>query len=324
MFSLQRLSQVTRVIGMFVLLTGCFYKSNLKVDPIHPQYIPGSDNTATISPTPFQALTNTPSEIPPTLTPTMTDTPVSTDTPTPTDTPIPTSTPALELIAAGHVKAPILLYHHISDEGYGNRYYVTLADFRAQMEALKEWGYTSITVSQLVKVLLNGGELPLRPVVITFDDGNLDVYQNAFPIMREVGFIGTNYIVVNRLQSKYFMNVEQLQELSDAGWEIGSHSMTHTDLTTDHSIANYEIRQSLLNLENATGEAVSTFAYPYGETDEFITTKVSEYGYSAGMGLGLGTDHYLSTLFYLSRIEIHGEFDLSTFVSLLPWADHQP
>ncbi len=110
--------------------------------------------------------------------------------------------------------------------------------------------------------------------------------------------------------------------MADAGWEIGSHSMTHTDLTTDYSIANIEIRQSMLNLEEATGEAVSTFAYPYGETDEFVTTKVSEYGYRAGMGLGTATDHYLGTLFYLSRIEIHSDYDLTVFASLLPWSDH--
>ena len=132
-----------------------------------------------------------------------------------------------------------------------------------------------------------------RPVVITFDDGNLDIYQNAFPIMHELGFVGTTYIVANRLQSKYFVNVEQIQEMADDGWEIGSHSMTHTDLTTDYSIANFEMRQSMLTLEDATGEPVSSFAYPYGKTDEFITNKVSEYGYQLGMGLGSSYQHSL-------------------------------
>jgi peptidoglycan/xylan/chitin deacetylase (PgdA/CDA1 family) len=308
------------IFGLCILLISCSHTTNIKVDPIDPQYFITDNNTSTQPPTAFQALTNTPSQVPPTLTPSSTYTPLPTDTPAPTDTPILTATPEMVFVPAGHVTAPILLYHHISDDGNGNRYYVSVADFRAQMEALRNWGYTSITVSQLVDVLLNGGNLPGRPVVITFDDGNLDVYQNAFPIMRDLGFVGTNYIVANRLQSKYFVNVEQLQEMADSGWEIGSHSMSHTDLTTDHSIANVEIRQSMLTLEDATGDAVSTFAYPYGETDEFISTKVSEYGYRAGMGLGLATDHYLSTLFYLSRIEIHGDYDMAKFASFLPWS----
>lgn len=310
----------TIIIGLCVLLVGCTQTTNIKVDPIDPQYYPDSTNTSTTLPTPFQAMTDTPSVVPPTITPSSTYTPSPTDTPTPTATPVPTSTPVMVFVPAGHVTAPILLYHHISDEGNGNRYFVSVADFKTQMEALHTWGYTAITVSQLVDVLLNGGELPSRPVVITFDDGNLDVYQNAFPIMRDLGFVGTNFIVANRLQSKYFVNVEQLQEMADSGWEIGSHSMTHTDLTTDHSIANMEIRQSMITLEDATGDPISAFAYPYGETDEFISTKVSEYGYRAGMGLGLATDHYLGTLFYLSRIEIHGDFDMTTFATFLPWS----
>src|SRR4030042_3971235 len=121
------------------------------------------------------------------------------------------------------------------------------------MEALRGWGYSTITPSKLVVVLINGGEFPPRPVVITFDDGNSNIYENAFPIMHELGFVGAVYIVANRLQSNGFLNVEQLQEMADDGWEIGSHAMSHADLTVDTSIARYEILQSRLTLEEATG-----------------------------------------------------------------------
>ena len=92
--------------------------------------------------------------------------------------------------------------------------------------------------------LIYGGELPARPVIITFDDGNLNIYQNAFPIMHELGFVGVVYIVADHLQLNTYMDVEQLQEMADDGWEIGSHSMSHSDLTVDYSIASYEILQS--------------------------------------------------------------------------------
>jgi peptidoglycan/xylan/chitin deacetylase (PgdA/CDA1 family) len=109
--------------------------------------------------------------------------------------------------------------------------------------------------------------------------------------------------------------------MADDGWEIGSHAMSHVDLTTDYSIARYEILQSRLTLEEATGEPVNTFAYPYGKTDEFVTNKVSEYGYRAGMGLGSSYEHTLGTLFYLSRIEVQGDYSFSKFSSLLPWTN---
>jgi len=309
------------MVSLSELLIGCSTSANANIQTVDTQLPPTTSHTATTSPTPFQAVTNTPIIIPPSSTPTSTFTPSPTNTPTPTDTPIPTLTPTLEWNPPGHVIAPILLYHHVSDAGNGNRYYVTVDDFRTQMEALRDWGYTSITATDLVDVLINGGELPNRPVVITFDDGNIDVYQNAFPIMREMGFVGTFYIVANRLQSNYFVNAEQLQEMADDGWEIGSHSMTHSDLTTDDSIARFEILQSRLTLEEATGEPISTFAYPYGRTDEFVTNKVSDYGYRAGMGLGTSFDHTLGTLFYLSRIEVQGDYGLSKYGSLLPWSN---
>ncbi len=284
------------------------------------------------SATPFQAVSNTPITIPPTYTdtatftpsatstPSPTFTPTSTDTPIPTDTPNYTPTPVLEWNPAGHVTAPILLYHHVSDAGNGNRYYVSIDQFRSQMQALRDWGYETITPSQLANIILNGGERPNRSVIITFDDGNLDVYQHAFPIMRDFGFVGAFYIVANRLEANNYVNADQLREMVDAGWEIGSHSMSHADLTLDYSIAHYEIRQSRLVLQDATGQSIDTFAYPYGKTDSFITNKVSEYGYLAGMGLGRSWEHSLGTIFYLSRIEVQGDYNLSVFSSLLPWS----
>jgi peptidoglycan/xylan/chitin deacetylase (PgdA/CDA1 family) len=314
------LMQALLMIELSVVIAGCASRPEMIVKPLNPQYYPTSTGTSTTTSTPFQAMTDTPSFIPPSNTPTATDTPLPTTTPTPTDTPLPTDTPEMVWNPGGQITAPILLYHHVSDDGSGNRYYVTVDKFRAQMEALRDWGYTSITVTELAKVLVNGGDLPSRPVVITFDDGNLDIYQNAFPIMHEMGFVGITYIVGNRLQSKYFVNVEQIREMASAGWEIGSHSMTHTDLTTDYSIAHFEMRQSMLTLEDATGEPVSSFAYPYGKTDDFVSTKASEYGYSSGMGLGAGYQQYIGTLFYLSRMEIQGNYDMSKFASMLPWS----
>jgi peptidoglycan/xylan/chitin deacetylase (PgdA/CDA1 family) len=317
----RRILLVIWLIGLALPLAGCLSGANAKLQIDGLQLSPTVSSTHSNTPTPFRAMTNTPIFVPPTFTPTLTFTPTSTNTPIPTDTPTPTDTPALVYNPPGHVIAPILLYHHVSDDGYGNRYFVTVDDFRAQMQALHDWGYTTITPSRLVDVLINGGELPLRPVLITFDDGNLDDYENAFPIMHELGFVGAMYIVSNRLQAKGYINVEQLQEMADDGWEIGSHAVSHADLTVDYSVARYEILQSRLTLEDATGEPVKTFAYPYGRTDEFVTNKVSEYGYQAGMGLGTSYDHSLWSLFYLSRIEVQGDYDLSKFKSLLPWSD---
>ena len=85
------------------------------------------------------------------------------------------------------VTAPILLYHHIAPPVDDNRYYVAPEVFKTQMEDLVASGYTAISMATLVKVMNDGGPLPDRPIVITFDDGNVDVYQNAFPVMKSLG-----------------------------------------------------------------------------------------------------------------------------------------
>lgn len=267
----------------------------------------------TLTVTPYKEFTTTPTPIPSTSTPTQTF------TPTPTNTPLPSPTPTWALVPAGKVVAPILLYHHISKDSQ-SRYYVSPDNFRSEMESLRNWGYTTITPTFLVNVLINGGQLPSRPIIISFDDGNLDVYQNAFPVMKELGYVGAVYIVANRLESDNFLHADQLKELVAAGWEVGSHGMSHVDLTMNHSYLSREVLQSRLDLETAVGVPVLTIAYPFGTVDGFVAQKSQEYGYHAGMGLGTSVTHTWGTLYYLSRREVHGDMDLTTFAGLLPWS----
>ncbi len=228
-------------------------------------------------------------------------------------------TPTWAIHPAKQITAPILLYHHIAVKD--ERYYVSPDTFRQQMETLISLGYSGITIPQLVEVLQHGGALPERPVVITFDDGDLDVYQNAFPIMQELGLVGTFYVVGTRLDSDEFIQVDQLKEMTDAGWAIGCHSMTHIDLTLNHETLTYEAGVCKSTLEKEVGVTVSTFAYPYGTMDEFVAGKVAKYGYTSAVGLGTSFDHTWGTLYYLSRLEVQNAYDLEAFKALLPWAE---
>ena len=87
------------------------------------------------------------------------------------------------------VTVPILVYHSIPNSSApDSRYEVSKDNFNDQMEQLRYWGYSTITVEQLVNHINRGHSLPPRPIVISFDDGYLDVYENAFPIMEKFGF----------------------------------------------------------------------------------------------------------------------------------------
>lgn len=251
-----------------------------------------------------------------TLEPTQTLTPTLAPTSTPTIIPTPTSDWVFN--PAGEVIAPILLYHHVAGESYEERYQVSIPDFQAQMQMLYDNGYEAITMSTLVDALLNGGSLPPKPVVITFDDGCQDVYDNAFPIMQEYGFPGVFYIVANRIfDVEDFVNIPELEDMIAAGWEIGSHSYTHMDIVADHSRSMEEIFKSKTVLETELNVPVNTFAYPFGKLDEYTANKVSGYGYRAGIGLGISNKHTLRSIYYIQRREVYGEYTLEEFENLL-------
>jgi peptidoglycan/xylan/chitin deacetylase (PgdA/CDA1 family) len=221
------------------------------------------------------------------------------------------------------VTVPILLYHSITDDSVvDSRYEVSIDNFKKQMEQLRYWGYSTISVKELVDHINKGHTLPPRPVVITFDDGYLDVYSNAFPIMEKYGYTGTVYVVANRLRADGFLQEGELETLLNHGWEIGSHGMTHTELTQNHDLVRQEILQSRLDLEEALGNKVFSFAYPFGSVDWYISHKVYDYGYSAAVGVGKIMQHSFGTVYNLSRREVQGDADLEAFADLLPWSNH--
>lgn len=221
------------------------------------------------------------------------------------------------------VTVPILLYHSIADTNSDDsRYTVTIDNFTEQMKQLRYWGYSPISIKQLVDHIHKGHTLPPRPVVITFDDGYQDVYTNAFPIMEKYGYTGTVYIVANRLKSDGFLQEKELEILLDHGWEVGSHSMTHTELTQNHALVRQEILQSRLDLEDALGIKIYSFAYPFGSVDWYISNKVFDYGYRAGVSVGHLLIHSPGTVDNLSRREVLGDADLEAFADLLPWTGY--
>ena len=259
----------------------------------------------------------------PTVTPqpSLTPTPTVTPTPTITPTPEPTFTPTWVFSPAGNAVVPILLYHHIAVSENSNRYYVTPDQFEAQMAWLYEHGYTTITASRLADVLHSGAELPAKPVVITFDDGDLEVFENAYPIMSKYGYSGVFYIISGWIDAKGMVNKEQLLQMVADGWEIGSHSFSHIDLTQNYDALGEQVVGSKRALEAEFGVPVNTFAYPFGMIDAAVADVVVRAGYRAGMGLGTSFQHDLGDLWYLNRLEVRSEYDLGRFIDLLPWKE---
>ncbi len=149
-----------------------------------------------LAPSATPTLDLVPTAIPPART--STPLPSATVSPTVTPTGAPDATPTPTWVTQGPdaVKVPILLFHHIAVSPVGSRYYVPPETFDSELKLLHDWGYTTITTSKLVQAITQGASLPPRPLLLTFDDGNEDIYTNAFPILQKYGFTGVLYVVV--------------------------------------------------------------------------------------------------------------------------------
>jgi peptidoglycan/xylan/chitin deacetylase (PgdA/CDA1 family) len=281
-------------LGLALLLTACGGSVDAATQPTATQ-------AAALAPSPSATAS---------LTPTI----------TPTFIPSPLPTPTWVAQGPGAVKIPILLYHRIDTSPVNSQYYVPPEQFEMQMKLLHDWEYTVIPIEMLVKAIREGTNLPPRPIIITFDDGDISVYTTALPVMQAYGYTGVAYIVGNYMGTDGYMSAEQVKELAAAGWEIGSHSRSHRDLTQlEPAVQREEIVQARVNLEEQLGLPVNTFSYPFGIINNAVVDYVHFAGYTAAMGLGFTSDQGKSNLFWLQRRDVKGSYDIKQFAAFLPW-----
>jgi peptidoglycan/xylan/chitin deacetylase (PgdA/CDA1 family) len=182
----------------------------------------------------------------------------------------------------------ILVYHHV---GFAppdaSPLTVTPAQFERQIGSLARAGYGGITPSQWNAFVRGEGDIPRRPVMITFDDGYADIGEHALPALRRHGFGCAVYLVTDLIgrtnewderanfASLPLMSVDEIRYWSAHGVEFGAHSRTHPSLTTLNADAQQaEIEGSKRDLEALLGKEPVSFAYPYGNEDDAIVAEV--------------------------------------------------
>lgn len=215
--------------------------------------------------------------------------------------------------ASAQNEARVLLYHDVSRDITDTNIATAMPfeKFVEQMYYLYDSGYKAITVSELFEGIKNG-TLPEKVVAITFDDGYLHIYNEVFPFLKELGFTATTYLVGEKINLPKNLSGEMIREMYEAGWEIGSHSMSHSDLLTSDNL-DYEICYSKKHIANITKiplEEISSFAYPYGNADEKIMTKVYKCGFKNGAGLGNMLINSNSNPYYFARYSMYASVNL--------------
>lgn len=150
-----------------------------------------------------------------------------------------------------------------------------------------------------------------RTLAVTFDDGFMSVLVWAQPILAKLGLCATVFVPTKfmpRRQPLLWRGVDQwmdtefahelegmcwedLRTLRGQGWEVGSHTCTHPELTQlDDGGARTELERSRRDVEENLGEACSSLAYPYGNVDERIAALAGSAGYTAAGRLSRGLE----------------------------------
>ena len=191
---------------------------------------------------------------------------------------------------------PVLMWHNLAEESSGDMT-ISVDMFRAQIEALHEAGFKTVSLQQLYDYVHFGTELPEKPIVLTFDDGYFSNYEYAYPILREYGMQATIFAIgvsvgkdtykdTDHAMTPHF-GADEAREMVDSGlisvqshtfdmhqwppFEDGNAQVRETLLPFDgEADADYEaaveadFAESRELLESITGQPVNALAFPEG------------------------------------------------------------
>ncbi len=292
----------------------------LSTAPHTPTIAPTS--TATHTPTPSQTPTPThtatPTQSP---TPSITPNPLWTATPTQTPPPLPTPQDGISVT----VRVPILMYHYVSlPPEDADIYRVDLSvspdNFRAQMQYLADNGHTTIDLYTLSRAITNHEPLPPKPVILTFDDGYVDNYEIAYPILESFGFVGTFFIPTEFIDNNRagYMTWAMIEEMAAAGHRFEPHSRTHPDLRArDNDYLIWEILGPQETLTAHIGYTPRYFAYPSGRYDEHVLTMLHQLDFWGGVTTIAGAEHGFENRYTWPRLRIRNNTPLGEFIDLV-------
>jgi peptidoglycan/xylan/chitin deacetylase (PgdA/CDA1 family) len=212
-------------------------------------------------------------------------------------------------------RLPILTFHALDHEPAV--YSLAPQIFRHGMRQLHAHGYKTIDLAEVVAILRSGDPWPASTVSITFDDGYWSFYAEAFPVLQEYGMTATVFVATGdarqaasgerlpTLEGREMLGWSQIRDMARAGISFGAHSMTHPDL---RKLSTEDVSREILGskdaLEDRLGQAVSSFAYPFGLFDARSRSLVQEH-FAAGVSDALGFVEPTSDPWTLERLDTY-------------------
>lgn len=204
------------------------------------------------------------------------------------------------------------MYHSVgdcSDDPY--RITVTPGRLDLQLGLLRRRGLRGVSMADLIAARARGEGRGL--IGLTFDDGYADFVEHALPVLRRHGCGATLFVLPGRLDGenawdplgprKPLLGKQGIRvAAATEGIEIGSHGLTHVDLTTaDDAVLRAEVAESRAALAELIGADIDGFCYPYGTVDQRAVDAVRAAGYRYACAIDPGP---LTGPFALPRVHV--------------------
>lgn len=218
-----------------------------------------------------------------------------------------------------------VLCYHIVEAPAAPRMQIDRETFRQHLRYLEMTGYNVVPLRHVYEYVTGQrASLPRNAVVITFDDGWRSTYTEAFPELQKRRFPFTVFIYPNIIgKTANALTWKQIREMSEAGVDIQSHSLSHAYLTkrrhrskSDVAYAEWlvkELAQSRRILEKETGQKVQFLAYPYGDYDDRVAQASAKAGYTAALTCDFGRVTKGSDPLRMKRFVIDDRMDFAAF-----------
>lgn len=223
------------------------------------------------------------------------------------------------------IRIPILMYHYLSTppstaDIYRKDLSVPPELFAAHLDRLQAEGYTTISLYDLVAHLQQGASLPEHPVILTFDDGYRDNYENAFPLLHERQMMATFFLVIDFINNERpeYLTWDMVRAMYAGGMSIEVHGLDHSSLRKrSRADLEFQALRSYETIQDRIGIRPRFLSYPAGEYDADTIEMVQSAGYWAALTTIQGATHSNDKLFELHRVRIRNTTTADELVRLI-------
>ncbi|WP_392486770.1 polysaccharide deacetylase family protein [Haloimpatiens sp. FM7315] len=213
---------------------------------------------------------------------------------------------------------PVLMYHSVSKDKNGI-FNISKDNFEKQMRYLKDNGYNTISLKDAYEIMSKKMNFSKKSIIITFDDGYKDNYENAYPILKKYKLKATIFMVTDFTKhSSYYLNEDELRDLDRNNIDIQSHTTRHQKLDKLTFGEQFHIlNKSKICLEKILNKRVEFIAYPFGRYNEDTIRAAEKAGYLMGVTTNLGYIKDGENYYKIHRTCVPGFFNLDMFKMII-------